>query len=160
MGMDIARDVGLVSGIGYADCDGPDKGKGACGLCSSCARRASGTVVKMVIDWRYTRRGRSFPSASAEEQLYARNLVKRTLAILGLPGGDEPLCPECARAKEPRCALCLIGARLEPVGSGEAAQSKPGPSASPRRGDGSATLIILDEAALWSEALDMEAASA
>lgn len=154
--MDIGRDVGLISGITYEDCTGSGNGTGACGQCSSCARRASKTVAKMVIDWRYTRRGRSFPSASAEEQLYAVNLVKRTLAILGLPGGAEPLCPECTKKKAPVCALCLIGARLQarPVGSGEAAHDVSGPSASPRLGDRSGQYGVYDEAALWEKQLE------
>ena len=86
--MDINSDTGLVSGLVYEDCAG-DTGK--CGMCAACGRAASGTLSAMVIDWRYTRRGRSFPSSNAEEQRYAVNVTKRLLAMLGLPGGEEPL---------------------------------------------------------------------
>lgn len=114
----------------------------------------------MVVDWRYTRRGRSFPSSNAEEQRYAVNLSKRLLAMLGLPGGGEPLCPECARAKEAKCALCLLGAgALRQDGPGPTAQSEPG-SPVRTRGDRNARLAVVGEAALWREQVDKEAGAA
>jgi hypothetical protein len=152
-----STDVPAVRTFTYEDCTG---GTGKCGLCSSCAKAASVTMAAMVVDWRYTRRGRSFPSSNAEERRYAVNLSKRMLAMLGLPGGDEPLCPECARAKEARCALCLLGAgTLRGEGSGPTAQSEPG-SPVRTRGDRSATLAVVDEAARFTGEMDREAGAA
>lgn len=147
-----------VRGFAFEDCTG---GTGKCGMCSLCARSASVTMAAMAVDWRYTRRGRSFPSSNAEEQRYAVNLVKRMLAMLGLPGGAEPLCPECTRAKEARCALCLLGAGAlrEKEGSGPTARSEPG-SPVRTRGDRSVTLAVVDEAARLVERMDKEAGAA
>lgn len=155
--VDITTQMPLVKGFVYEDCAG---GTGKCGLCSACARAASATLTAMVIDWRYTRRGRSFPSSNAEEQRYAVNLSKRLLAMLGLPGGGEPLCPECARAKEAKCALCLLGAGALPgEGAGPTAQSEPG-SPVRTRGDRSPALAVYDEAARWKDGLDKRAGAA
>jgi hypothetical protein len=158
MGTDnIGGDARQIIGVVHADCTG---GTGKCGLCSLCARSASVTLAEMVIDWRYTRRGRSFPSANAEEQRYALNLSKRLLAMLGLPGGDEPLCPECARAKEARCALCLLGAgALREEGPGPTARSEPG-SPVRTRGDRSPVYGVYDEAARVPEQMDKQAGAA
>lgn len=165
--MDIGRDVGLVSGIGYEDCEGLK----ACGLCSRCARRASQTVARMVIDWRYTRRGRTYPSANEEDRRYTENMTRRMLDILGLPGGAEPLCQGCERKrlgqperpKGGRCPKCrpdLTGAG----GPGTAAQADPGPAVQRTPcGDRSAQYVVMDEAALWiahQEELDREAGAA
>jgi hypothetical protein len=159
MGMDnLGRDAGQIMSVVYADCSG---GTGKCGLCSSCVRLASVTLTKMVVDWRYTRRGRSFPSSNAEEQRYAVNLSKRLLAMLGLPGGEEPLCPECARAKEARCALCLLGAGTlrSGEGPGPTARSEPG-SPVRTRGDRSAALAVAEGAARFTDRMDKEAGAA
>jgi hypothetical protein len=156
------KDMGVetmpVRAFTYEDCTG---GTGKCGQCSSCARSASMTLAAMVVDRRYTRRGRGFPSSNAEERRYAVNLTKRMLAMLGLPGGAEPLCPECARAKEPRCALCLLGAGAlrEREGSGPTAQSEPG-SPVRTRGDRSAVVAVMDEAARFAVRMDKEAGAA
>jgi hypothetical protein len=154
----LGRDAGQIIGFTYEDCTG---GTGKCGLCSLCARSASVTLTKMVVDWRYTRRGRSFPSSNAEEQRYAVNLSKRLLAMLGLPGGDEPLCPECARAKEARCALCRLGAGAlrDGEGPGPTARSEPG-SPVRTRGDRSAAGVVVDEAARFAGRMDKEAGAA
>lgn len=155
--MDINTETGLMSGLVYEDCAG-DTGK--CGACAACARAASGTLSAMVIDWRYTRRGRSFPSSNAEEQRYAVNVTKRLLAMLGLPGGGDPLCPECTRAKEAKCALCLLGAgSLRREGSGPTAQSEPGPPVR-TRGDRSPVYGVYGEDALVAAGMDKEAGAA
>jgi hypothetical protein len=151
-------DIPVVRGFTYEDCTGSETGR--CGLCSSCARAASSTVTAMVVDWRYTRRGRSFPSSNAEEQRYAVNLSKRLLAMLGLPGGAEPLCPECTRAKEAKCALCLLGAgALAGEGPGPTARSEPG-SPVRTRGDRSVTVAPVNEAARFSQEMDKTAGAA
>lgn len=156
--VDIGSEVGVTSGISYEDCSGET---GKCGLCTSCARSASATLTAMVIDWRYTRRGRSFPSSNVEERRYAVNLSKRLLSMLGLPGGGEPLCPECTRAKEPRCALCLLGAGVLTAGEGPGptAQSEPG-SPVRTRSDRNAVRAARKEAARWGGPLDKEAGAA
>ena len=120
--MDITSDLGPIVAITHRNCGGE---AGACGDCTVCARKASLTVASLAIEWRYTRRGRAYPSGNGEEQRYIRNLAKRTLAVLGLPGGEDPLCPACERVKEPLCALCADiwrGGRTGPT-----AQSEPGP---------------------------------
>lgn len=144
MGMDIGTDIKLVGGHSKGwvapDCTGST---GRCGACAPCQRSASKVLADMVIKWRYTDRGRKFPSDNTEEQRYAANLLKRLLAMMGLPGGDEPLCPECARAKEARCSLCVLGAR---GGPGPTAQSEPGPPVHRMQGNRSPVWEVVDEA--------------
>ena len=101
--MDITSDLGPIVAITHRNCGGET---GACGDCSACARKASKALASLAIEWRYTRRKRSYPSDNAEEQRYIKNLTKRMLAVLGLPGGEDPLCGTCVRLKEPVCALC------------------------------------------------------
>ena len=136
--MDITSDMGPITAINLKDCQGES---GACGVCEVCARRASVTVADLVIEWRYTRRGRGFPSSNAEEKRYAVNTVKRVLAALGLPGGGDPLCPSCANG-HPYCALCLLGMRSSGenarAGTEPTAQSEPGPADAAQHDDRSA----------------------
>lgn len=101
--MDITSDMSPIVAIARGTCGGST---GPCGDCPDCARKASLALASLAIKWRYTRRGRSYPSENAEEQRYIANMTRRTLAMLGLPGGSDPLCPACTRLKEPVCALC------------------------------------------------------
>lgn len=121
--MDITSDMGPITAINFKDCGGES---GACGVCEVCARAASVTAADLVIEWRYTRRGRAYPSSNAEEKRYAVNTLKRVLAALGLPGGGDPLCPSCANGHA-YCALCLLGMRAQRPETEPTAQSEPGP---------------------------------
>lgn len=120
--MDITSDMGPIVAIARGNCGGDT---GACGDCPDCARKASVMLANLAITWRYTRRGRSYPSDNSEEQRYILNLTRRTLAMLGLPGGSDPMCPACEKSKEPVCALCReVWTRGR---TGPTAQSEPGP---------------------------------
>lgn len=138
--MDITSDMGPITAINVRDCGGES---GACGVCEVCLRAASVTVADLVIEWRYTRRGRGYPSSNTEEKRYTVNTVRRLLAALGLPGGGDPLCPSCANGHD-YCALCLLGMRAQRPGTEPTAQSEPGPGDAAQHDDRSVGQASVD----------------